>query len=207
MSTAGPTRSVEVEAKVDVEVDTPLLDLTSLPGVVTVGAAEVRSLDARYLDTARLVLAAHGVALRRRTGGGDAGWHLKGPLVDGGRTEVHWPLGDPNEPPAGVYDELSRVIAEPLDALGPIARIRNERTAFVLYSEEGNPIAEFADDHVDALDLRTGTERRWREWELELLGGTPSAPPDVLRAFVHVAQAVGAQPAASTSKLARALGR
>src|SRR3712207_6771259 len=36
-------------------------------------------LEAVYFDTPDLQLAAAGVTLRRRTGGGDSGWHLRSP--------------------------------------------------------------------------------------------------------------------------------
>jgi inorganic triphosphatase YgiF len=166
----------------------------------------VRELDARYYDTEQFALARHGFALRRRTGGPDAGWHLKGPLVGGGRTEAHWPLGEPGEVPAEVRAELARVVDAPLDALVPIARIRNHRLAVQLLDAGGGVLAEFADDRVIAEDARTGVERRWREWEFELGPARPADPDALFRAFAGAARAAGARPAASGSKLARALG-
>ena len=53
-----PARSFEVEAKFDVDADTPLPDLSGLPGVARIGAPEPRDLDARYLDTADFALGA-----------------------------------------------------------------------------------------------------------------------------------------------------
>lgn len=206
MTSAEPARSVEIELKFDVDADTPLPSFDALPGAVTVAPGEVRELDARYYDTVQFTLARHGFALRRRTGGPDAGWHLKGPLVGGGRTEAQWPLGEPGEVPAAVHAELARVVDASLDALVPIARIRNQRLAVQLLDAAGGVLAEFADDRVIAEDGRTGIERRWREWEFELGPAAPADPRALFTAFARVALASGARAASSNSKLARALG-
>jgi inorganic triphosphatase YgiF len=50
-------------------------------------------LAATYFDTADLRLATAGLTLRRRTGGEDAGWHLKVPAGPDTRSEVRLPLG------------------------------------------------------------------------------------------------------------------
>jgi hypothetical protein len=200
-----PSRSVEIELKFDADDETPLPDLSRLPGVASVGAAERRELDARYFDTAEYALASAGYALRRRSGGPDAGWHVKGPRIGAGRTELGWPLGEAadEEVPFGVRAAIATVT----DAdLRPIARILNTRTAYALLSPDGALVAEFVDDLVTATDVRTGAVRSWREWEIEL-GPAASADP---RAFFTVVEAAvlaaGGRPAASTSKLARALG-
>ena len=88
------SRSLEVEVKYDVDEETLLPDLSGLPGVAAIGHAEERDLDAQYFDTADLDLAKAGYALRRRSGGPDEGWHIKGPKEDGARLELHWPLAD-----------------------------------------------------------------------------------------------------------------
>ncbi|MET0297877.1 MAG: CYTH domain-containing protein, partial [Microbacterium sp.] len=172
-SASEPSRSVEVELTFDVDESTPLPDWAALPGVVAVAAPELRDLDARYLDTDDLALARAGYAVRRRTGGPDAGWHIKGPRVGDARVELGWPLGPEGEdvPPA-VRQQVATVTDA---ALGPIARIRNARTAYLLIDGRGGVVAEFVDDRVAATDERTGVERRWREWEFEL---GPAAPVD-----------------------------
>ncbi len=203
-----PARSVEVELTFDVDAGTPLPDLVALPGVASVTAGELRSLDALYLDTADLALSAAGVALRRRTGGPDAGWHIKGPLVDGARVELHWPAGEPGVVPAGAREELARLTdAATLGELTPLARIRNERVAYHLLDADGEAVAEFVDDHVRAADVRGGVDREWREWELELGPAAPADHATFFAAASAAAAAVGARPAGSASKLARALGR
>jgi len=201
-----PSRFVEIERKFDVDAGTPVPDWTAVPGVARVTAGEERHLDALYLDTDDLVLSRAGVAVRRRTGGPDEGWHIKGPLVDGARTELGWPLGDGDEPPPAVARELAAWTTEPL---APLARIVNDRTAYELLDADGGVLAEFVDDHVRTVDVRGGAEREWHEWEVEL---GPAAPADAaarerfFSAVADAAFAAGARAAASASKLARALG-
>ncbi|MBY8880733.1 CYTH and CHAD domain-containing protein [Actinacidiphila acidipaludis] len=65
-----------------------------LPDVAGTRTLDPVELDAVYYDTPGLALAAHRVTLRRRTGGDDAGWHLKLPTSEADtRTEVRVPLG------------------------------------------------------------------------------------------------------------------
>ncbi|MBO9626534.1 MAG: CYTH domain-containing protein [Microbacterium sp.] len=200
-----PTRTVEVERKYDVDPHTALPDWSGLPGVQTVSDGEIRELDARYLDTADATLSRAGVAVRRRTGGPDAGWHIKGPREGDGRLEIGWPLGDDDEVPEAVATALARWTS---DALTPLARIENTRTAYHLSGPDG-VVAEFVDDHVRATDLRQQVQREWREWELEL---GPAAPADaegraaLFAAAERAIAAVGGRDASSGSKLARALG-
>jgi inorganic triphosphatase YgiF len=201
-----PTRAVEVEQKFDVDETAELPDWSRLPGVVTVGSAELRELDARYLDTEGLDLGRARVALRRRTGGPDEGWHVKSSAPDG-RHEWHWPLGDSERVPDAVAAAVAHWARPPFT---PLARIRNRRVAYALCDASGGVLAEMVDDHVTATAERTGTETTWREWEVEL---GPAAPDDAgwRDAFFTEVQrlvaSAGGRPAASDSKLGRALGR
>lgn len=200
-----PSRSVEVERKFDVDDHTPLPDWATIPGVDTVTAGEVRILDARYFDTADGELARAGVALRRRSGGPDEGWHVKGPRQGDGRLELGWPLGEGEEIPASVAAAVSEWST---GTLAPLARIQNDRTAYLLLSGSG-VVAEFVDDRVRATDLRGDVQREWREWEVELGPAAPSEEAARATFFDAVERAVlaaGGRPAASDSKLARALG-
>ena len=202
---ARPASSVEIELKFDVDIDTPLPDWSGLPGVITVGAPEPRDLDAVYLDTADLALALAGYAVRRRTGGPDEGWHIKGPRdAEGGRVELHWPLGAEGTVPDAVAAALATVTAA--TDFAPIARIRNHRTAYALRDAGGGLVAEFVDDHVVATDERDGTRRAWREWEFELGPAAPAERTALFAAVEHAVHAAGGREAASASKLARALG-
>lgn len=201
-----PSRSVEIELKFDVDDDTAVPDWSALPGVAGVSPGEERALDARYLDTADFGLASGGYALRRRTGGPDAGWHIKGPRVGDARVELQWPLGEASEVPAGAIAALSEVTDAPFL---PLARIENARTAYALVDEAGDMVAEFADDRVRTRDERSGAERSWREWEIELGPAAPVDPAQRAAFFAAVRDAVfaaGGREAASASKLARALG-
>lgn len=212
--------SLEIELTFDVTGETPLPVLMTLPGVAAVTGPDVRDLDARYLDTADLTLGRAGYALRRRTGGPDAGWHIKGPKdAEGGRVESHWPLDDGTAPADAVPEAVHAVVADilgrlapevrPAVSLVPLARIRNERHAYGILGGDGGVLAEFVDDHVTATDDRRGVVTTWREWEFEL---GPAAPPPgagraaLLAAVEAAVTRVGGRPAASDSKLARTLG-
>ncbi|GHH87263.1 hypothetical protein GCM10018793_62400 [Streptomyces sulfonofaciens] len=87
----------EIERKY--EGPTEGFDLTRLTRVARVASVEDKGLvelDAVYYDTPDQRLAADRITLRRRTGGTDAGWHLKLPvaLEEGVREEVRTPLRD-----------------------------------------------------------------------------------------------------------------
>lgn len=200
-----PSRAVEVEEKFDVDDAVVLPDWTRLTDVAAVGAAEVRELDARYLDTDDLALARARVALRRRTGGPDEGWHVKSSAADG-RHEWQWPLGDSADVPDAVIASVQQWAAPPFT---PLARIRNHRVAYALTDAVGAVLAEVVDDHVTATAERTGAVTRWREWEVELGPAAPGDPQWRSTFFAEVAalvDAAGGRPAASESKLGRALG-
>jgi len=210
---AEPTRSLEIEQKYDVDADTPLPDWSALPGVAQIGTPEPRELDARYLDTADARLAAARAALRRRTGGPDEGWHLK-QVTPAGKLETHWPLEAADAPVASAEPIVPDAIVAAIASLaqppfGVVARIRNARTAYALRDAAGGLVAEFVDDRVVATDVRRGVDTSWREWELEL-GPAAPADADEIAAFFAAADALvtaaGGRPAASDSKLARALG-
>lgn len=204
-----PSRTIEVERKYDVDVDTPLPAWIGIDGVDAVTSGELRELDARYFDTRDADLARAGVAVRRRTGGPDAGWHIKGPREGDGRLEIAWPLGADSESADTIPDAVTEALARWTTApLAPLARIENSRTAYLLTGPDG-VIAEFVDDHVRATDLRQGVQREWREWEVELGPAAPDDDSSRTTLFAEVETAVfaaGARAAASDSKLARALG-
>ena len=83
----------EIESKLEVSVDLVLPDLAGRPGVTSVDGSEVFELEAVYVDTTDLCLVEAGMTLRRRTGGSDAGWHLKIPVSVDERTKIQAPLG------------------------------------------------------------------------------------------------------------------
>ncbi|NUP40532.1 MAG: CYTH domain-containing protein, partial [Streptomyces sp.] len=67
-------------------------DLRLLAAVDRVREEPPEELDAIYYDTPDLRLLTRGVTLRRRSGGHDAGWHVKLPTEGPARLEVHAPL-------------------------------------------------------------------------------------------------------------------
>ena len=86
------TEHREIERKYDVEAGAALPSLVTMPGVDRVEQRPPVELDAIYLDTDDLALARARITLRRRTGGGDEGWHLKLPARKDVRRELHAPL-------------------------------------------------------------------------------------------------------------------
>ncbi|WP_259362695.1 CYTH domain-containing protein [Paenarthrobacter ureafaciens] len=197
--------TVEVERKYDVEPSTPLPDLTAIDGVSRVGEPVTHRLEAVYFDTKDLALASYGITLRRRTGGPDAGWHLKLPKGPGRRTEIHAALGRPEIVPD---DILARVLAYTRGhAVAPVATLNTSRTSIGLYAEDGRAIAEFVDDHVEAeVSFNDSTARTWREWELELNHNPgDDAAAALFEAAAGILTNTGARPSQRTSKLATAL--
>ncbi len=206
-STGAPSRQVEIETKLEIEPDAPLPSLSRRKRLGTVGVAEVTDpvthhLDAVYYDTERLDLLRSKITLRRRTGGADAGWHLKLPALEGARTEIGLPLsaGDGEAVPA----EIGALVlgAARGRVLRPVGRVVNDRTVRRLLDASGTELIEVADDHVTGRNLQDRTTRRWREIEAEIVKGTR----EQLAATVDILLSGGARPSTSPSKLARALG-
>ena len=114
----------EVEDKYDLDDSTVLPDFSTLKGVRSVSTEE-QQLVAIYFDTADLALAPAGVVLRRRTGGEDAGWHLKLPM-DGARLEIAVPLGRAvRTPPVALRRVVAGLVRE--QALAQVVTIRTDR--------------------------------------------------------------------------------
>src|ERR1700743_3429936 len=84
---------LEIEQKFDVDTGFERPSFGALAGV-SAAAPVLQHLSATYFDTADRRLAAGKITLRRRTGGTDAGWHLKLPKSEGTRREMQEPLGD-----------------------------------------------------------------------------------------------------------------
>ena len=85
-----------------------------MPRVGDVTREPRRTLTAVYYDTEDFRLARSRVTLRRRTGGGDSGWHLKLPPVDlnaDAREEVVLPLSAGR--PGRVPSALSALVGRP----------------------------------------------------------------------------------------------
>jgi CHAD domain-containing protein len=204
-----PSRYLEVERKFDVGGSTAPPSFTEIQGIVRVERPETQTLDAVYFDTPDRDLATHRITLRRRTGGVDAGWHLKLPAGPDARTEVRAPLtgganGAHHDVPTELLDVVLAIVRD--RPVSPVARISTTREVQLLYGAGDVALAEFCDDQVIASRIDDGTniEQRWREWELELAG--PEATTELLDAVSKRLLSAGAEPARSGSKLARVLG-
>ncbi|WP_269854014.1 CYTH and CHAD domain-containing protein [Streptomyces sp. RPT161] len=177
-------------------------DLSGLPAVASVRLLNPAEFDAVYFDTPDLALAARRITLRRRTGGDDAGWHLKLPTAQADtRTEVHAPLGRGRRtvPPALLAEVLVYTRGRPLV---PVVRLRNHRERCQLLDADGTPLAEIAHDHVTAEYPDERDPLSWTETEVELLGGKPK----LLDAVEERLTAAGYRRSAHPSKLLHALG-
>ena len=200
------SRYTETERKFEVVESTVTPSFDGLSAIARVERSPSQQLDAVYFDTPGRDLARHRITLRRRTGGSDAGWHLKLPAGPDTRTEVRAPLDDDAaaDPADAVVPESLRdvVLAIVRDRpLAPVARISTSRSVEMLYGPDGEALAEFCDDQVTA-SAEGGDEQCWREWELELVEVTD---PDLFDRLTNRLLDAGAQPAGHGSKLARVL--
>ncbi|MET9292661.1 CYTH and CHAD domain-containing protein [Streptomyces sp. NPDC003077] len=190
----------EIERKYEATAGARLPDLTAVPGVADVVDQAAVDLDATYYDTADQRLAADGITLRRRTGGDDAGWHLKLPVGPSVREEIRAPLGD----------ELPRSLAGLVRSrvrgaeLRPVVRLRSRREVRQLMGTQGELLAEVGIDAVRAERCGDGRAKgvTWTEIEAELSEG---ATPGLLDAIDGCLRAGGLRPSSAPSKLARAL--
>ncbi|GGS90569.1 MULTISPECIES: CYTH and CHAD domain-containing protein [Streptomyces] len=177
-------------------------DLAGTAGIAAVDDRGTADLDAVYYDTPDQRLAADGVTLRRRTGGPDAGWHLKLPVSPGVRDEIGAPLSDT------VPRHLAALVRSRVrdTDLVPLIRLRSTRRISHLLDADGALLAELSTDTVHA-ESRRGEDTAaatadWTEIEVELADGTD---PALLDAAEKAFRKAGIRPSDSPSKLARAL--
>jgi CHAD domain-containing protein len=130
------TEQVEIERKYAVGEDLPLPQLSGVgeqtgTPVTSAVTLEPYQLEAVYFDTADGALARQRIALRRRRGGHDEGWHVKLPATEG-RTELQWPLGaragadddptdatDATDATDSTGEPSAAAIVDPADAAAP----------------------------------------------------------------------------------------
>ncbi|KAK1179226.1 CYTH and CHAD domain-containing protein [Streptomyces sp. NBS 14/10] len=193
----------EIERKYEAPDDGRLPELAGIAevaGVAEVVDKGVATLDATYYDTVDQRLAADGITLRRRTGGSDAGWHLKLPAGPDTRDEIRAPLSDT------LPAELAALVRSRVrdQALVPLVRLVSERDVRHLVDADGALLAELSADHVTARRLtpEPGDPVEWTEVETELAPGGDPAFLDVLESQLTEA---GLRRSAAPSKLARAL--
>ena len=196
----------ETETKYEAGPDTVLPRLDSLPDVTAARGPDEQQLVAEYYDTEDLRLLAAGITLRRRTGGTDAGWHLKLPAAPGSREEIRLPLGRAGRT---VPVELANLVrARTRGAqLVPVAAITTLRRVTTLVGPAGESLAEVADDSVSAVRFHAGpgqgTPAEWREIEVELTGGDGK----LLAAADSLLRKDGLQRSVRSAKLERVLGQ
>ncbi|MCX5378371.1 CYTH and CHAD domain-containing protein [Streptomyces sp. NBC_00091] len=189
----------EIERKFEFTQAGPGQRLPDLTGTAAIAAVRDRGtvhLDAVYYDTPDRRLAADGLTLRRRTGGEDAGWHLKLPVAPGVRDEIRTPLAD-TVPPALARLVRSRVRDASLE---PQVRLLSSRKVSHLLDARGTLLAELSTDEVTA--EREDTAVSWTEVEVELADG---ADPALLDAVEKTFRKAGLKVSDAPSKLARAL--
>jgi CHAD domain-containing protein len=188
----------EIERKYESD-DSGLPDLTGVAGVAAVLDKGLVELDATYYDTADQRLTTAALTLRRRTGGADAGWHLKVPVEPGVRDEIRAPLS------GTVPEEIAALVRSRVrDAeLVPLVRLRSARDVRHLVDAEGTLLAEASVDAVTAerLDVKGGAAQ-WTEIEVEL---ADDGDPAFLDQVEKRLRRAGVRPSTSPSKLARAL--
>ncbi|OBK15411.1 CYTH and CHAD domain-containing protein [Mycobacterium asiaticum] len=220
-SSKGPktARHLEVERKFDVVESTVSPSFEGIAAVARVDKPPAQELDAVYFDTPNQDLARNRITLRRRTGGADAGWHLKLPAGPDSRTEIHAAIdasADADTVPEELLDVVLAIVRD--RPVAPVARITTRREIQVLYNADDVALAEFCNDHVTAWSAQDSqdsegsdpVEQQWREWELEVRepdGGTSEAAShELLNRLSNRLLDAGAAPAGHGSKLVRALG-
>ena len=174
--------------------------MTGTAGVAAVSELPEQLLDAIYYDTADLWLIRAGITLRRRTGGEDAGWHLKLPAGADTRDEIRLPLTSAD---GAVPEELAALVRAYTRgaALAPVVRIQTRRHVLRLVDGAGQALAEIAADHVSAEPADGSAATAWDEIEAELVTGGPA----LLTAIDTQLRRAGARAAATKTKLQRAL--
>ena len=201
--TSSPVR--EIERKYESRNGADAISLSILDNLAGVGPGVVDRfrLTATYYDTESLALATAGVTLRRRTGGDDAGWHVKLPRGRDTRLELRLPLtATAHEVPAE-FAELVRALARRAP-LVPVARIETDRMRQQLLDPGGQELAEVVVDHVCGEDLRAGGRvRRWSEVEVEVELG--AGPPELLDVIERRLLGARLRRSPAPSKLARVL--
>jgi CHAD domain-containing protein len=201
-----PAAAQEIERKYESAAGKQLPPLGGWSGVSRVEGPDLLRLRAIYFDTADLRLARHGITLRRRTGGDDAGWHLKLPVSADERVEMHEPLGrQATVVPTGL---VTFVLAYTRGApLQPIAQITTSRRRRRLLDADGVVLADVAADGVTAHTLEAlgepAASQSWREVEVELSAAARTLLDDADEALT----AAGFVRSRSSSKLANLLAQ
>nr|WP_246241954.1 divalent cation tolerance protein CutA [Flexivirga aerilata] len=195
-----PRAHVETERKFELPEGRPAPDPLEWPDVDRLGEPVGQHLRAVYYDTPDVRLAQRGISLRRRTGGGDDGWHLKIPRGGDSRLEQWLPLDAGDEPPDAFVGQVRDVLGD--GALQPICEVETRRSEREV-SGRGVVLAGVCEDYVWTRNLLDPSlDRAWRELEVELRHGGA----DFLDRVSEHLRAGGVRQAAIASKVRTALG-
>jgi CHAD domain-containing protein len=200
---------LESEHKYDADVDLVLPDLAGIEGVAHVSEPREQLLEATYFDTPDHRLAAVGVSVRRRTGGDDAGWHLKLPAAEDpdSRHELRIALSRAvHVVPKRFRTSVAGLVGD--QELSPVATVTTRRIVRALVDEDGRVLVELADDHVDAVRVVGGKGEdpsviSWRGVEVEIVEGERKLLDRVGKRLTDA----GARRTAGWSKILEVLGK
>jgi CHAD domain-containing protein len=155
---------------------------------------------ATYFDTPDLRLTRAGVSIRFRS---DDGWTVKTPVGTDDdavvRDEHHFPGGPGRPPPEATDLVLAWTRTAPL---GEVATVTTRRRRLTVAGDDGATVLEVTDDDVTT-EATGRASTAFREIEVEV---GPAGTRRALRTVVERLDRLGAEPAPSPSKVARALG-
>ncbi len=212
---------LETELKFEIPPHARMPQLSGVGEVRHVGPARRMTQVATYYDTPDLALLEARHTLRRRTGGTDAGWHLKTPggFDDSGagdsrlegagaaeREEFQEPAGAAySGVPMSLRARVEGIVGR--EGLLPVAVLRTVRVRRELSDANGRVIALLENDAVEASRPQgrgaagDSATVAWNELEVELVDGDPAE----LGAIAAALEAAGFVQSDMPSKLSRAL--
>lgn len=200
---AQPSTHLEIERKFSLANATLPPDPVDWPGVRVVDGERRFHLVATYFDTDDVALVSQGITLRRRTGGTDAGWHLKMPRGPDAREEIRLPL-DATPDATTVPRTFLAHVQQLLDgrAVRPVCQVETRRTEWDLRAGDVH-LATTCDDYVSIHNLiDAGQDRDWHEMEVELVDAGMQFLEDVTDYLARQ----GVRQASIASKLREAMG-